>query len=107
MCICSKLCLLAGGEFILRDERMTVRSSLIYPLKTAISTTSHYSRFLCNIFLSDLDAYFSVIKLLTVLCGLMKLQIHIFLQHSHHKEEKVTMGVETLRRAQLTGRTHF
>lgn len=95
-----------GGEFMLHDERMTVRSSLIYPLKTAISTTSRYVRFVCNVFLSDLDADFSVIKLLTGLRGLKKLQLHTFLQHAYCKEEKVTMGVETLR-AQLTGHTDF
>lgn len=50
-----------GGEFMFHDERKTVRSNLIYPLKRAISTKSCYIRSLHNVFLSHLATDFSII----------------------------------------------
>lgn len=91
---------------MLHDERKTVRSSLIYPLTTAISPKSCYIRSLCNVFLSDLAAGFSIIlfsrKESTHCSSWTKetIQSCSFLQHTHCKEQKVTMGDETLQRAQ-------
>lgn len=58
MCVQQALAI-GGGEFMLNDKRKTVRSSLIYSLRTAISTKSCCIRSLCNIFLSHLAAIFS------------------------------------------------
>lgn len=60
MCVQQALAIV-GGEVILQDDRKSVRSSLIYPLRKVISTKSCGIRSLCNIFLSHLAAVFSVI----------------------------------------------
>lgn len=61
MCVQQALAI-GEGEFMLNDKRKTVRSSLIYSLRTAISTKSCCIRSLCNIFLSHLAAMFSIIS---------------------------------------------
>lgn len=61
MCVQQTLAI-GGGEFMFNDKRKTVRSSLIYPLRTAISRKSCCIRSLCNIFLHHLAAIFSIIS---------------------------------------------
>lgn len=91
------------GISMLHDHRKTVRSSLIDPLRTAISTKSSCIRSLCNIFLSHLAAIFSIIFFLikenTPSFSWSKNPV-VYLEHAHCKEEKVTVADKALWRAQ-------
>ena len=46
---------------MVHDEEDCEKQSYLHPLKTAISTKSWYTRPLCNVFLSDLAAGFSIV----------------------------------------------
>lgn len=61
MCVSNKHWQLVGENSCFMMTEKTVRSSLIYPLRTAISTKSCCIGSLCNIFLSHLAAIFSII----------------------------------------------
>lgn len=88
---------------MLHDHRKTVRSSLTYPLRSAISTKSCCIRSLCNIFLSHLAAFLSSIffsiKENTLSFSWSKNPV-VHLEHAHCKEEKVTVVDKALWRAQ-------
>lgn len=99
MCVHQALAI-GEGEFMLHDDRKTVRNSLTYPLRTAISTKSCCTRSLCNIFLSCLAAIFSIIffsiKGNSPCFSWSKILLCTFLEHAHDKEEKVTVADDTL-----------